>query len=172
MDVRISSLAALTLCFASPVCLIAQQSNYPTRSTSSNLSQKRYVAAGDRAYVVGVQDGIFQPIGWHITGTMGGVWSHPIKLLESYSLLLGGAALPAAQQFTSGPGFVQLNFPTTNGLQITRTEFAPDGLPVVLVGLQIQNTSSQSVTTTLGLQAVSHIIPAFPWGERNRVQPS
>src|SRR6266436_3600187 len=114
MDVRISSLAALTLCFASPVCLIAQQSNYPTRSTSSNLSQKRYVAAGDRAYVVGVQDGIFQPIGWHITGTMGGVWSHPIKLLESYSVSLGGSALPAAQQFTSGPGFVQLNFPTTN----------------------------------------------------------
>jgi hypothetical protein len=164
MDVRISSLAALTLCFASPVCLIAQQSTgYPTRSTSSNLSEKRYVAAGDRAYVVGVQDGTFQPIGWHISGTMGGVWSHPIKLLESYSVSLGGSALPAAQQFTSGPGFVQLNFPTTNGLQITRTEFAPDGLPVVLVGLQIQNTSSQSVTTTLGLQAVSHIIPAFPW---------
>src|SRR5258708_26110094 len=124
---------------------------------------KTYVAAGDRAYVVGVQDGTFQPIGWHITGTMGGVWSHPINLLESYSLLLGGSGLPAAQQFTSGPGFVQLNFPTTNGLQITRTEFAPDGLPVVLVGLQIQNTSSQSVTTTLGLQAVSHIIPAYPW---------
>jgi hypothetical protein len=164
MDVRISSLAALTLCFASPVCLTAQQSTgYPTRSTSSNLSEKRYVAAGDRAYVVGIQDGIFQPTGWHISGTMGGVWSHPIKLLESYSVSLRGSALPAAQQFTSGPGFVQLNFPTTNGLQITRTEFAPDGLPVVLVGLQIQNTSSQSVTTTLGFQAVSHIIPAFPW---------
>jgi len=164
MDVRISSLAALTLCLASPVSLTAQQpTGYPTRSTTSNLSEKRYVAAGDRAYVVGVQDGTFQPIGWHITGTMGGVWSHPIKLLESYSVSLGGSALPAAQQFTSGPGFVQLNFPTTNGLQITRTEFAPDGLPVVLVGLQIQNTSSQSVTTTLGLQAVSHILPAFPW---------
>lgn len=164
MDVRITSLAALTLALASPVCSIAQQSpGYPTRSTKANLSEKRYVAAGDRAYVVGVQDGTFQPIGWHITGTMGGVWSHPIKLLESYSVSLGGTALPAAQRFTSGLGFVQLNFPTTNGLQITRTEFAPDGLPVVLVGLQIQNTSSQSVTTTLGLQAVSDILPAFPW---------
>jgi hypothetical protein len=164
MDVRITSLAALTLSLASPVCLIAQQSTgYPTRSTTTNLSEKRYVAAGDRAYVVGVQDGTFQPIGWHITGTMGGVWSHPIKLLESYTISLGGSALPAAQQFTSGPGFVQLNFPASSGLQITRTEFAPDGVPVVLVGLQIQNTSSQSVTTTLGLQAVSHILPAYPW---------
>jgi hypothetical protein len=54
MDVRITSLAALTLSLASPVCLIAQQSTgYPTRSTMTNLSEKRYVAAGDRAYVVG-----------------------------------------------------------------------------------------------------------------------
>jgi hypothetical protein len=164
MDVRITSLAALTLSVASPVCLIAQQSTgYPTRSTTTNLSEKRYVAAGDRAYVVGVQDGTFPQIGWHITGTMGGVWSHPLKLLESYAILLGSTALPAAEQFTSGPGFVQLNFPATNGLQVTRTEFAPDGVPVVLVGLQIQNTSSESTTTTLGLQPVSHILPAYPW---------
>ncbi|MBV8098289.1 MAG: hypothetical protein JOZ31_03940 [Verrucomicrobia bacterium] len=132
------------------------------------LSEKRYVAAGDRAYVVGVQDGTLPPsprtgIGWHITGTMGGVWSHPLKLLQSYSLLLGGSALPAAQQFTSGPGFVQLAFPVTDGLQITRTEFAPDGLPVVLIGLQIHNPGSQTVTTTVGIQPVSMILPAYPW---------
>jgi hypothetical protein len=36
-------------------------------------------------------------------------------------------------------------------------------VPVVFVGLQIQNTSSQSITTTLGLQPVSHILPAYPW---------
>lgn len=48
MDVRITSLAALTLSLASPVCLSAQQSSgYPTRSTTTNLSEKRYVAAGD-----------------------------------------------------------------------------------------------------------------------------
>jgi hypothetical protein len=164
MDVRITSLAALTLSLASPVCLDAQQSTgYPTRSTTTNLSEKRYVAAGNRAYVVGVQDGTFPQIGWHITGTMGGVWSHPLKLLESYTISLGGSALPAAQQFTSGPGFVQLNYPAANGLQVAQTQFAPDGVPVVLVGLQIQNTSSQSVTTTLGLQPVSHILAAYPW---------
>jgi hypothetical protein len=152
MDVRITSLAALTLSLASPVCLIAQQSTgYPTRSTTTNLSEKRYVAAGDRAYVVGVQDGTFQPIGWHITGTMGGVWSHPIKLLESYTISLGGSALPAAEQFTSGPGFVQLNFPAANGLQITRTEFAPDGVPVVLVGLHARFASRQPHSTGISL---------------------
>jgi hypothetical protein len=49
------------------------------RQTDQNLNMKRYVAAGDRAYVVGVQDGSQVPavslnpngIGWHITGQMG-----------------------------------------------------------------------------------------------------
>src|SRR5258708_13001996 len=86
MDVRISSLAALTLCFASPVCLTAQQSTgYSTRSTSFNLSQKRYVAAGDRAYVVCVQAATFHPIGSHIPPTTAAVWSHPINPLDSYT---------------------------------------------------------------------------------------
>ena len=53
------------------------------RQTNENLKMKRYVAAGDRAYVVGVQDGSQVPdvslnpdgIGWHIKGQMGGVWA-------------------------------------------------------------------------------------------------
>jgi hypothetical protein len=167
MDVRrIPSLAVLTLSIAFPAWSPAQQStNYPLRSTTDKLAEKRYVAAGNRAYVVGVQDGTFPPtgIGWHITGTMGGVWSHPIKLLDSYSFLLGGAALPEAQQFTSGPGFVQFSFPATAGLQVTRTEFSPDDLPVVLIGLEIKNTSAQSTSTTLAFQATSQILPAYPW---------
>jgi len=46
------------------------------RENDQNLNMKRYVAAGDRAYVVGVQDGSQVPavslnangIGWHIPG--------------------------------------------------------------------------------------------------------
>jgi hypothetical protein len=165
MDARcFPSLALLALFVASPVWCTAQQStDYPTRSTTSNLAEKRYVAAGDRTYVVGIQDGTFPPIGWHISGTMGGVWSHPIKLLDSYSVLLGNAPLPSAQQFTSGPGFVRLSFPTTDGLQITRTEFSPDNLPVVLIGLELKNTSAQTVSTALSFQATSEILPAYPW---------
>ena len=57
------------------------------RQNDQNLNMKRYVAAGDRAYIVGVQDGSQVPdvslnpngIGWHIKGQMGGVWAHPIN---------------------------------------------------------------------------------------------
>jgi len=143
-------------------------SGYPTRSTTENLALKRYVVTGDRAYIVGTQDGGFPAIGWHIKGHMGGVWSHPIKLLDSYRFLLGGTALPAVQKFTSAPGFVRLDYPVsgvTSGLQISRTEFSPDGLPVALIGLEIQNTTAQPASTTLAFQPTSEILPAYPWSD-------
>ncbi len=156
----------LTLLLASPVwAQTAQQSaNYPTRSTTENLAAKRYVVAGDRAYIVGTQDGNFPGMGFHIKGHMNGVWSHPLKLLDSYTFFLDGSAFPAAAQFTSGPGFVRLDYPaTSNGLQISRTEFAPDGLPVALIGLTIHNGASAPVSTKLTFQPTSEILPAYPW---------
>jgi hypothetical protein len=132
---------------------------------------KRYVAAGDRAYIVGVQDGSLVPdvslnpdgIGWHIKGQMGGVWAHPIKLLHQIQFLLQGNPLPAATQFVSGAGYVRLELPPTQGLQISETEFAPDGLPVVLIGMQLRNLNPGVDSFTLSIEAESELIPAYPW---------
>ena len=141
------------------------------RQTDQNLNMKRYVTAGDRAYVVGVQDGSQVPavslnpngIGWHITGQMGGVWAHPIKLLNQFQFFLNGNPLPAATKFVSGEGYVRLELPPTNGLEISETQFAPDGLPVVLVGVQLSNSSPSVASFTLAIQAESELIPAYPW---------
>jgi hypothetical protein len=62
----------------------------PARSTSENLGIKRYVTAGDRAYEVGTLDGAFPNIGWHVKGHMNGVWTPPVKLLDSYRFLING----------------------------------------------------------------------------------
>ncbi|MBV9273916.1 MAG: hypothetical protein JO333_08475, partial [Verrucomicrobia bacterium] len=141
------------------------------RQTDKNLNMKRYVAAGNRAYVVGVQDGSQVPavslnpngIGWHITGQMGGVWAHPIKLLNQFQFFLNGKLLPAATKFVSGEGYVRLELPRTSGLEISETQFAPDGLPVVLVGVQLSNSSPSVASFTLAIQAESELIPAYPW---------
>ena len=135
-------LLTLSLTYSARAQIAPQTSSYPTRSTTANLAAKRYVVAGDRAYIVGTQDGSFPGMGFHIKGHMNGVWSHPLKLLDSYQFILDNTALPAAEKFTSGPGFVQLNLPVTSGLEITQTEFAPDGLPVVLIGLELQNVGT------------------------------
>jgi hypothetical protein len=141
------------------------------RQTDQNLNMKRYVATGDRAYVVGVQDGSLVPdvslnangIGWHITGQMGGVWAHPIKLLHQFQFFLNGELLPPATKFVSGEGYVRLELPPTGGLEISETQFAPDGLPIVLVGVQLRNSSPRVAGFTLAIEAESELIPAYPW---------
>jgi hypothetical protein len=161
---RLFPLVFLTLSLSSPVWAQLAQQSVPTRSTTENLAAKRYVAAGDRAYIVGTQDGGFPGMGFHISGHMNGVWAHPLKLLDSYAFFLGDSAFPAATKFTSGPGFVQLDYPaTSNGLQISQTEFAPDGLPVALIELSIHNGSNAGTSTKLTFQPTSEILPAYPW---------
>jgi glycogen debranching enzyme len=133
------------------------------RSTTAQLDEKRYVAAGDRAYVIGSEDGRFPPMGWHIRGEMGGVWAHPIKLLDGYWFALDDQWIPQASRFTTGAGYVQMQFPTTAGLEVTRTEFAPDDSPVVLVGLTLRNPDSTSRSVKLTMDARSEVMAAYPW---------
>lgn len=136
----------------------------PTRSTTKMLADKRYVAAGDRAYVIGSEDGRFPPMGWHIRGEMGGVWAHPIKLLDGYWFSVDGTWLPAASRFTSGAGYVRMDFPRTRGFDVSRTEFSPDGSPVTLVGLTVSNPQGGSRAFKLTMDARSEVMAAYPWG--------
>jgi hypothetical protein len=76
---------------------------------------------------------------------------------------LNGNLLPAATKFVSGEGYVWLELPPTNGLEISETQFAPDGWPVVLVGLQLRNSSPSVASFILAIQAESELIPAYPW---------
>jgi hypothetical protein len=141
------------------------------RQTDENLKMKRYVAAGDRAYIVGVQDGSLVPdvsvnpngIGWHITGQMGGVWAQPIKLIHQIQFFLNDNPFPAATKFVSGTGYVRLELPPTLGIEISETEFASDGLPVALIGVRLGNSNPGVLSFTLALEAESELIPAYPW---------
>ena len=135
----------------------------PERSTTSNLGAKRYVAAGDRAYVIGTQDGSFPPMGWHIRGEMGGVWAHPIKLLDGYWLMVNGVWAPATR-FTTGVGYTRLEGASPRGFRITRTEFSPDGTPVVLAAYDITNTSPRPKTFSMRMDLRSEVMAAYPWG--------
>jgi hypothetical protein len=92
-------------------------------------------------------------------------WTASGRIRLSYSIPTNfswtAMPCPAAEKFPSGPGFVQLDFPVTSGLKITRTEFAPEGVPVALIGLEFQNASAQP--RALVLQPISEILPAYPW---------
>jgi glycogen debranching enzyme len=135
----------------------------PLRGTTDRLGEKRYVAAGDRAYVVGTLDGRFPPLGWHISGAMGGIWAPPLRLFAGYEFAVDGVPLPPAARFQSGAGYVQMELPPLDGLIVTRTEFAPDGLPVLLVGLTLTNSGPAPRALALTLAAQSDLRAAYPW---------
>jgi hypothetical protein len=152
---------------AAPASPVPEAHAQPTISAATKLALRRYVAAGTRAYVVGVENGSFPPIGWHITGQMGGVWAPPIKLLDGLWFGISGSWLDNATRYTSGPGFVRLTFPTTDGVRPTLTEFSPDGTPAVLFGLTLQPTGGSATRVPLVAQAHSQVIAAYPWSSTN-----
>jgi glycogen debranching enzyme len=134
------------------------------RSATDRLDERRYVAAGDRAYVVGMADGSFAPMGWHISGQMGGVWMNSIKAANAYWLAVDGAWLPPAERFTSAPGYVRFDYPAQDGIAIQRTEFAPDGLPVVMIGLTLTTPADFAPRDAeIALHIQSNLMASYPW---------
>jgi hypothetical protein len=160
--VRPFSIVAAGLVLAVLATAGAAQAAAPELSVASNLENRRYVAIGDRAYSVGFEDGRYYAQGWHIRGEMGGFWSAPIKLLDGLWFGVDNAWVGSATRFTSGAGYVQMDLPTTAGVQLRRTEFAPDGHRVVLVGLRMQSRVPRSFV--LKVDAHSELMFNYPWG--------
>ena len=52
--------------------------------------QQPYVTAGDRAYLIGTQDGNFPDMGHHVPGEMAGLWLPPIKLIDGFQARIVG----------------------------------------------------------------------------------
>src|SRR6266571_2876148 len=116
----------------------------PTLSVSSQLDLRRYAASGDRAYELGTEDGRYPAMGFHTRGEMGGIWTPPIKLLDGIWFGINGQWIGPATRFTSGFGYVQMALPATGGVQLSRTDFVPDGKRAVEFGLTLTSSNSAS----------------------------
>jgi hypothetical protein len=142
----------------------AAQAATPELSTSNRLQDRREVAAGQRSYAVGFEDGRFYANGWHSTGEMGGVWTPPLKLLDGVWFGIGDQWVGPATKFTSGWGYTRFDLPDAAGLKLQRTDFAPDGRRAVLFGLKMTNPGGSDVSTTVKVDAHSELLGAYPWG--------
>ncbi len=111
----------------------------PELSVTDRLNDRRYVATGPRAYMVGTEAGRYPAMGFHTRGEMGGIWSPPIKLLDGIWFGIDGSWIGPATEFTSGYGYVRMGLPETGGMEVSRTDFASDDARAVLVGLRFDN---------------------------------
>jgi hypothetical protein len=125
-----------------------------------------YVTAGNMLYSIGNQYGGFPEIGFHVPGEMGGVWQHPIKLLDGFELLINNSALTECEQFTAYPFANQFEYEQSPGISISRTDFVPDSLPVLVVEYVISNNTSNSQKVDISLDVNSDLSPVW-LGERS-----
>ena len=136
----------------------------PERSATDRLDDRRYVVTGPRAYVVGTQAGRYPAMGFHTRGEMGGVWAPPLKLLDGLWFAIDGQWIGPATRFTSGAGHARFELPGRPGLTIERTDLVPDRRRGLLVGLRFR-ASGAAQSFTLGVDAHSELMSAYPWGE-------
>ncbi|HTE28075.1 alpha-L-rhamnosidase-related protein [Flavitalea sp.] len=138
-------------------------------SGSKQYLQSPFNTAGDRLYMVGYQDGSFPPIGWHLTGEMGGVWSHPVKLLDGFEVCLieNGSALPIkADSFINYPfGNRHLYNKIAGAISVERYQFVPDGKKALYVEYSFQNKSKQQVELNFQFKVTTNLRPVW-LGER------
>ncbi len=139
------------------------QARTPELSVTQRLEDRRQVAAGTRAQVLGFEDGRFYANGWHTTGEMGGIITPPLKLLDSLYFGVNGTWVGPAVRYTSGWGYARYALPSIDGIGLERTDFAPDGRRGALIGLKLTNPGHRARTVEIKVDAHSELIGQYPW---------
>ncbi|TLV04089.1 glycogen debranching protein [Dyadobacter luticola] len=132
-----------------------------------------YITAGDRVYMVGTQDGAFPELGWHVTGEMGGIWDHPVKLMDGFVATVTSdnqsVCLMKADTFTNFPFANKHVFKTgLKDLVIERTQFVPDGKEAVALEFAFTNTGETDQKITFDFNGYSDLRPVW-LGERTNM---
>lgn len=133
-----------------------------------------YVTAGDRVYMVGHQDGTFPELGWHIKGEMGGIWNHPIKLMDGFEV----GVLKDGKTIALNNAHTFVNYPYTNKhqytlpeaqLNIERWQFVPDHKEGIVIQFQIENTSTTTNEFDLTFIGNADLRPTWLGEETNMI---
>jgi glycogen debranching enzyme len=127
-----------------------------------------FVCAGNRVYLIGSQHGLFPDLGDHIKGEMGGIWDHPIKLLDGFWFRLFdvrwgvGTWLDYARRFVAAPFYQQhfYEFPEF-GLNAVRTQFVPDDQEGLVVYLDLENSQPGEHQIELTFLGRTELLPVW-----------
>ncbi|MBO0330660.1 alpha-L-rhamnosidase-related protein [[Muricauda] lutisoli] len=143
----------------------------PKISGKETYLNSPYVTAGNRVYMVGHQNGTFPELGWHIKGEMGGVWNHPIKLMDGFEakVAVNGQVLPLdkASKFVNYPYANKHIFEfKKEGLTIERIQFVPDHAQGVFVQFLIKNNTQENIESSVDFVGHANLRPTW-LGERS-----
>lgn len=149
--------------------------NLPSIAGKPQYRQSPFVTAGDRVYMVGHQDGSFPDLGWHVTGEMGGIWNHPIKLMDGFNASLTAKRSGNSYCLNQANGFI--NYPIGNkhhftweeeGIEMQRFQFVPDGWQGMIVEYTIANNGSATKKYDFSFTGMVDLRPTW-LGERTNM---
>ena len=147
---------SLFLCFAPALASfhsLAAQQDYaaPILAGISNHGRNQdepYVTAGDRSYLIGTQGGNFPDLGGHVPGEMGGLWVHPVKVVDGFWARITETSTDQVVPLSESKEFVNYPYggrfiygPALDDLEVERFQFAPDGHEGVVVQYTFRNAS-------------------------------
>jgi glycogen debranching enzyme len=153
--------------------LLLSQDDYatPILAGISNQGQhkdKPYVTAGDRTYLIGTQDGNFPDMGDHVPGEMGGLWLHPIKLIDGFRATVTDLATNREIALSESTEFV--NYPYGNrfryglaldSLEIERFQFSPDGQKGLIVQYSFKNAADRKRQLSFQFSVKTDLSPVW-----------
>jgi hypothetical protein len=137
--------------------------------------QSPFVTAGDRVYMIGYQDGSFPDLGWHIDGEMGGIWDHPIKLMDGFYAQI--ALQGTDQTFCLDKADKFINYPYANkhyyqwaeeNISIERQQFVPDSIEGAVIQFKVINEGDARRDITFSFAGMSDLRPTW-LGERTNM---
>jgi glycogen debranching enzyme len=125
-----------------------------------------FVAAGDRVYLIGHQNGTFPDLGWHVEGEMGGIWMHPIKLMDGFTASIHQGersyCLDQASSFTNFPFSNKMDFKLEEaGIAVERLHFVSDGKEGMTIFFRIKNVDKSEKLIQFQFDAYSDLMPVW-----------
>jgi len=125
-----------------------------------------YVSAGDQLYIVGHQNGQFPNLGWHVQGEMGGIWQHPIKLMDAYAFQISNheqtVCLDQAVQFSNYPLGSKQDFQLSSlGLSAELYQIVAEGEPAAIIEIHLHNQTQQAFDGLLNFTGISDLRPVW-----------
>jgi glycogen debranching enzyme len=121
--------------------------------------------SGQRIYAITTIGGVRHPFGeWHLRDNMGGVWAHPLRILDGWALALemDGIVTPLdhAVRCDLFGAYITRHF-TVGTLTLEWTEFAVDDQPHYYATLLARNDGAAPVNATVLLRAEADL--RFCW---------
>lgn len=135
-----------------------------------------FLTPGAKAQLIGSQNGGFQAFGHHIENEMGGVWMHPIKVLDGFWFGLKKnneteyKYLDNAHKFSNYPYYNTLKFEDVEGISIERKHFVPKDKPALIVEFEMKNTKKEKQTFNFSFLAKTDLRPVW-YSENANILP-